>query len=141
MKPKPIQKLYYSISEVSEITSVKPHVLRYWETEFDELKPAKNRAGNRIYRLNDIKLIFLIKKLLYEDKFTIEGTKKKLALLRKKRTSQISMPFQKTEKENLIKSIRNDVQEILDILDGKESKKTEKEVEFPIFFNPEGNKD
>ncbi|NOZ62478.1 MAG: MerR family transcriptional regulator [Calditrichaeota bacterium] len=136
MKPKPIQKLYYSISEVSEITSVKPHVLRYWETEFDELKPAKNRAGNRIYRLNDIKLIFLIKKLLYEDKFTIEGTKKKLALLHKSRATQIAMPFQKTEKENLLKSIKRELHEILDILDGREEKK-EKAEEFPLFFDIE----
>ena len=120
MKPKPIQKLYYSISEVSKITSVKPHVLRYWETEFEELKPSKNRAGNRIYRLSDIKLIFLIKKLLYEDKYTIEGTRKKLALFRKTKPSQIAMPFQVAEKENLFNSLKKDLQEILDILENKE---------------------
>ena len=62
MKPKQIKKLYYSISEVSKLTSLKQYVLRYWETEFSELRPSKNRAGNRIYRLSDIKLLFLIKK-------------------------------------------------------------------------------
>ncbi|OQX86636.1 hypothetical protein B6D60_05795 [candidate division KSB1 bacterium 4484_87] len=146
MKPKPIQKLYYSISEVSEITSVKPHVLRYWETEFEELKPTKNRAGNRIYRLNDIKLIFLIKKLLYEDKFTIEGTKKKLALLRKSRTTQITMPFQQREKENLLNSIKQELQDILDLLDEKKGEQQQeypkeevqkKEDVFPLFFDTE----
>ena len=117
MKPKPIQKLYYSIAEVSEITSLKQHVLRYWETEFDELRPSKNRAGNRIYRINDIKLIFLIKKLLYEDKFTIDGTRKKLALFRKIKSSQLDMPFKRNERQNLLFSIKKDVQDVLDILD------------------------
>jgi len=119
MKPKPIQKLYYSISEVSKITSVKPYVLRYWETEFAELKPAKNRAGNRIYRFNDIKLIFLIKKLLYEDKFTIDGTRKKLSLFRSTKYSQMAMPFQKNEQQNLLNSLKKDLQELLDILNEK----------------------
>ena len=117
MKPKPIQKLYYSIAEVCEITSLKAHVLRYWETEFDELKPSKNRAGNRIYRLTDIKLIFLIKKLLYEDKYTIDGTRKKLVMFRKTKSPQIDMPFKRNEREILLNSIRKDVQEVLDILD------------------------
>jgi len=117
MKPKPIQKLYYSIAEVSKITSLKPHVLRYWETEFDELRPSKNRAGNRIYRLNDIKLIFLIKKLLYEDKFTIEGTRKKMEMFRKTKSSQLDMPFKRNEKQNILNSLKKDLQEVLDILD------------------------
>jgi DNA-binding transcriptional MerR regulator len=117
MKLRPIQKLYYSIAEVSEITSLKPHVLRYWESEFDELRPSKNRAGNRIYRLNDIKLLFLIKKLLYEDKFTIEGTRKKLSTFKKTKSSQLDMPFKLNEKQNLINSIKRDLLEILDILD------------------------
>ncbi len=119
MKPKPIQKLYYSISEVSEITSLKPYVLRYWETEFDELRPAKNRAGNRIYRLKDIKLIFLIKKLLYEDKFTIEGTRKKLSEGKDVEKQQLKMPFNNTEKKNILDSLINDLREVLEILDGK----------------------
>ncbi len=118
MKLKPIQKLYYSIAEVSEITSLKQHVLRYWETEFDELKPSKNRAGNRIYRLNDIKLIFQIKKLLYEDKFTIDGTRKKLAVLKEENSIQIDMPFKHNERQNLFDSVKKDLFEILEILDG-----------------------
>ncbi len=76
MKNLSIKKLYYSISEVSKITEVEQYVLRYWETEFEELKPQKNRAGNRIYTNKDIKLILLIKSLLREKKYTIEGAKK-----------------------------------------------------------------
>jgi len=73
MEARDIKKLYYSISEVSEITQLKQYVLRYWETEFTELKPNKNKAGNRIYRSNDLDLILEIKSLLYERKFTIKG--------------------------------------------------------------------
>ncbi|GMU84818.1 MAG: hypothetical protein AMXMBFR48_00600 [Ignavibacteriales bacterium] len=70
-----IQKLYYSISEVSKITEVEDYVLRYWETEFDGLKPQKNRSGNRAYTNQDIQLILVIKELIREKKYTIEGAK------------------------------------------------------------------
>jgi DNA-binding transcriptional MerR regulator len=75
MKDLSIKKLYYSISEVSKITDLEQYVLRYWETEFEELKPQKNRAGNRIYTNREIKLIMYIKKLLREERYTIEGAK------------------------------------------------------------------
>ncbi|MSP64109.1 MAG: MerR family transcriptional regulator [Ignavibacteria bacterium] len=70
-----IKKLYYSISEVSKITELEQYVLRYWETEFEQLNPAKNRAGNRVYTSKDIKLILFIKDLLKEKKYTIEGAR------------------------------------------------------------------
>ena len=76
MKDFGLKKLYYSISEVSRLTNLEQYILRYWETEFDQLKPGKNRAGNRIYTNKDIKTILLIKKLLREEKYTIEGAKK-----------------------------------------------------------------
>jgi DNA-binding transcriptional MerR regulator len=76
MKDLSIKKLYYSISEVSKITDVEQYVLRYWETEFEQLKPQKNRAGNRIYTNKDINLIMHIKNLLREKKYTIEGARK-----------------------------------------------------------------
>lgn len=72
-------KFYYSISEVCEKTGLEPHVLRYWESEFSQLHPKKNRAGNRAYRDKDIQLIEQIKHLLYEEKFTIPGAIKRLA--------------------------------------------------------------
>jgi len=75
MKDLSIKKLYYSISEVSKITDVEQYVLRYWETEFEQLKPQKNRAGNRIYTNKDINLIMHIKNLLREKKYTIEGAR------------------------------------------------------------------
>ena len=78
MKHIGIKKLYYSISEVSTITALEQYVLRYWESEFPQLKPAKNRAGNRIYTNKDIKLILYIKKLLRDERYTIEGAKKVL---------------------------------------------------------------
>ncbi len=71
--PKQIKKLYYSIGEVSKLTELKPYVLRYWETEFKQLAPPKNRAGNRTYRQKDIDIIIQIKDLLYNRKFTIKG--------------------------------------------------------------------
>ncbi len=76
MKDFGLRKLYYSISEVSKLTGLEQYILRYWETEFEQLKPGKNRAGNRIYTNKDIKLILQIKKLLREEKYTIEGAKK-----------------------------------------------------------------
>lgn len=72
-------KVYYSISEVCARTGLEPHVLRYWESEFPQLRPKKNRAGNRAYRCKDIQIIEYIKQLLYEEKYTIGGAKRKLA--------------------------------------------------------------
>jgi DNA-binding transcriptional MerR regulator len=71
-------KLYRSISEVSELVGVKPHVLRYWETQFSMLRPRKNRAGNRMYRPDEIKLLMRIKELLYDRRFTIAGARRRL---------------------------------------------------------------
>ena len=72
---KNIKKLYYSIGEVSKVTDLKQYVLRYWETEFKQLKPTKNKAGNRTYKQKDIDLIMQIKDLLYNQKFTINGAR------------------------------------------------------------------
>ena len=79
-----IKKLYYSIGEVSEVTDLKQYVLRYWESEFPQLSPTKNRAGNRTYREKDIELVNFIKTLLYEKKYTIEGARQKLKELQEK---------------------------------------------------------
>jgi DNA-binding transcriptional MerR regulator len=72
-------KLYYSISEVCAMTGLEQHVLRYWESEFPQLRPKKNRSGNRAYRGKEIKIIRYIKYLLYEEMYTIPGAKKKMA--------------------------------------------------------------
>jgi len=71
-------KLFYKIGEVSRIADVEPYVLRYWETEFPFLKPRKSKSGQRIYVKKDLDLIFQIKELLYNERFTIEGVRKRL---------------------------------------------------------------
>jgi DNA-binding transcriptional MerR regulator len=72
-------KLFYRIGDVSEITGIKPHILRYWEAEFSVLHPRKNDAGQRLYERRDVELVIEIKKLLYEQRYTISGAKKFLA--------------------------------------------------------------
>ncbi len=77
------KKVYYSIGEVCDLTGLKPHVLRYWETQFGVLHPTKNRAGNRVYRPKEIEIILLVKHLLYEKKYTIEGANNRLVEMRR----------------------------------------------------------
>ena len=72
------EKLFFRIGEVCDLIKVQPHVLRYWETEFPMLTPQKNRAGQRVYRRKDVEMVLRIRDLLYEEKFTIAGAKKKL---------------------------------------------------------------
>lgn len=74
-----IQKLYYSIGEVSELTGLDQHVLRYWEGEFEALRPKKNRGGRRVYTREDIDMVLRIQRLLRDDKYTIEGARQVLA--------------------------------------------------------------
>jgi DNA-binding transcriptional MerR regulator len=78
-----IRKEYYSIGEVCDLVGLKPHVLRYWESQFPALKPSKNRSGNRVYQRREIRLIMLVQRLLYEEKYTIEGARQRVDELRK----------------------------------------------------------
>lgn len=73
-------KLFYKIGEVSKIVGVEPYVLRYWETEFAFLKPRKNKSGQRVYTKKDVELLLDIKKLLHQERYTIEGVRKRLGL-------------------------------------------------------------
>lgn len=113
MKDLSVKKLYYSISEVSRLTGLEQYILRYWESEFDELKPSKNRAGNRIYTNKDIKLILRIKKLLREEKYTIEGAKN---ILNNFDVEEIKTPKEnnqkKPEPKNNVRSLKKDLEEI-----------------------------
>ena len=112
MEARDIKKLYYSISEVSEITGLKQYVLRYWETEFTQLKPGKNRAGNRIYRSHDVNIIMEIKSLLYNRKFTIKGAQQDLKHPSEKSTQLI-------EKKKIIKLNNTiDIQTLKDLKHG-----------------------
>jgi DNA-binding transcriptional MerR regulator len=76
-----IKRLYYSISEVSQLVDEEQYVLRYWETEFEQLRPQKNRAGNRIYIEKDVELLRTIKHLLRDKRYTIDGAKEHLRSL------------------------------------------------------------
>jgi DNA-binding transcriptional MerR regulator len=78
----PVQE-FFSIGEVCELTGLKPHVLRYWESQFRFLSPAKNRSGNRVYQRREVDLIMLVKHLLYTEKYTIEGARQKVDERRK----------------------------------------------------------
>jgi DNA-binding transcriptional MerR regulator len=114
-------KMYYSISEVADMTGVKAHVLRYWETEFPSLRPKKNRAGNRNYRPKDIKAILVIRDLLYKEGFTISGARKKLQehygnpdpLI-----NQLQIPFADPQARQILTTIKNDLQELRDQVAG-----------------------
>ena len=119
--PKQIKKLYYSIGEVSKMTELKAYVLRYWETEFKQLKPPKNRAGNRTYRQNDIDLILFIKDLLYNKKFTIEGARTQLTSVgddvktKEKVVKQAPVQSSPAKKETLVK-IKQELETLLELL-------------------------
>jgi DNA-binding transcriptional MerR regulator len=89
--PIPHERLYYRIGEVSRITGLKPHVLRYWESEFKAIKPHKGGSLQRLYRRKDLDLILKIKKLLYEDGFTIAGAKRKIRDLERLENKQTKL--------------------------------------------------
>jgi len=103
------EKMYRSISEVSELLDVKPHVLRYWETQFSMLRPRKNRAGNRMYRPDEIKLLYAIKDLLYARRFTIEGAKRSLLAERKTPGGQLEMGFKDASRTVILDEIRSEL--------------------------------
>lgn len=123
MKDFGLKKLYYSISEVSKLTGLEQYILRYWETEFEQLKPGKNRAGNRIYTNKDIKLILQIKKLLRDEKYTIEGAKKNLLDNIIDPSTQVDNG--QTQSEKIIvqspRSIKKDLEEIKTFLNNLHS--------------------
>jgi DNA-binding transcriptional MerR regulator len=107
-------KLYYSISEVENITGIKQYVLRFWEKEFSLLRPKKSKAGNRLYQQKDIELVSQIKHLLYEEGYTIEGAKSKLRSLRHDDLGP--MVVEKMRLQHLLTEIRKELTEILEIL-------------------------
>lgn len=119
--PKQIKKLYYSIGEVSKMTELKAYVLRYWETEFKQLKPPKNRAGNRTYRQSDVDLILFIKDLLYNKKFTIEGARTQIVSMgedyktEKKIDEEKPVKVVPAKKETLVK-IKQELETLLELL-------------------------
>jgi len=112
----PIQE-FFSIGDVCQLTELKPHVLRYWESQFRFLNPAKNRSGNRVYQRREIELIMLVKHLLYTEKYTIEGARRRIEHYR--RTGTIKSEARFALQHESIESLRTELRAILDILEGK----------------------
>lgn len=108
------KKVYYSIGEVCDLTGLKPHVLRYWETQFDVLNPAKNRAGNSVYRSKEIEVILLVKHLLYEKKYTIEGANNRLVEMR--RAGELQEQRQDVLEPEFLTGIKTELEELRQIL-------------------------
>jgi len=119
---------FFSIGEVCGLTDLKPHVLRYWESQFRFLNPAKNRSGNRVYKSREVELIMLVKHLLYTEKFTIDGARQRVEQYRK--TGELKASARRAFEAELATEARAAVQEVIEILDGKgvnrESGKREK---------------
>jgi DNA-binding transcriptional MerR regulator len=109
-----VRKEYYSISEVSELVGLPAHVLRYWESQFSVLNPSKNRSGNRVYQRKEIKLILLVKQLLHEEKYTVEGAKQKLDQLR--RGGGVVGATQQALNAQLVQLLRDDLQALGELL-------------------------
>jgi DNA-binding transcriptional MerR regulator len=99
-------KLFFRIGEVAELTGVPPYVLRYWESEFKLLRPRKNHAGQRVYRKHDVQLILRIKNLLYEERLTLEGAKKKLQQEGRQRNQQLELSGPDPEVLAMLREIR-----------------------------------
>lgn len=116
MLSRPPGKLYYSIGEVAEMTDLEPSVLRFWESEFSQLRPKKNRAGNRMYRDKDIKFILEIKRLTREEGYTIAGAKKKIQESYKAMDDSAETSGQDASMD-LLASIRAELLEIKAILE------------------------
>lgn len=129
-KPIP-NKLFFKIGEVCEITDTQPYVLRYWESEFPALAPAKNSSGQRIYRRRDIETVLRIKQLLYEEGFTIAGAKKRLETeMAGRGTTPTSQAAAVVESDNppadptrkALEEVRSTLREILTLLDRNDRK-------------------
>ena len=112
----PVQE-FFSIGEVCELTELKPHVLRYWESQFRFLHPAKNRSGNRVYQRREIELILLVKHLLYSEKYTIEGARQKIDEHRK--AGDLRAVATGALRLELLESLEQDCREIVRTLDGQ----------------------
>ena len=113
--PEPVQE-FFSIGEVCALTDLKPHVLRYWESQFRFLNPAKNRSGNRVYQRKEIELIMLVKHLLYTEKYTIDGARQKVDEHR--RAGNLPGAGRAALDADLAASLERELQQILGLLDG-----------------------
>lgn len=113
---RPVQE-FFSIGEVCALTDLKPHVLRYWESQFRFLNPAKNRSGNRVYKSREVELIMLVKHLLYTEKYTIDGARQRIEHYR--RTGELRGSARAAMERETIRELRQTIEDVVLILEGK----------------------
>ena len=109
-------KIYFKIGEVSEIVGVEPYVLRYWETEFELLRPSKAPSRHRLYKKKDVELLLEIKRLLYAEGFTIEGARKRLKETKKEEKTQLKLPLADQKYKSALSKIKKDLQSLRKML-------------------------
>jgi DNA-binding transcriptional MerR regulator len=112
----PLQE-FFSIGEVCMLTDLKPHVLRYWESQFRFLNPAKNRSGNRVYQRREIELIMLVKHLLYTEKYTIEGARQRIELYRK--TGELKPEAHGALTTEMLRDLKLELEQLMRIINGE----------------------
>ena len=113
-------KLYFKIGEAAKIVGVKPYVLRYWETEFSVIRPGKTRSQHRLYRRRDVEALLEIKRLLHNERYTIEGAKRRLKSINRPTASeprpQLSLPLGERTYRNALVRLRRDLEALYAIL-------------------------
>ena len=115
-------KLYFRIGEVSRLCRLPSYVLRFWETEFPQLKPGKSSTGQRMYRRRDVEFVLQIKKLLYEEGYTIAGAREKLKAEIRSGKMQSGLPFPALPRTDQLKAVRQELQELASLLSPKRRK-------------------
>ena len=121
-KDEPVQE-FFSIGDVCALTDLKPHVLRYWESQFRFLNPAKNRSGNRVYQRREVELIMLVKHLLYTEKYTIEGARQRIEEQRK--AGSLRAEARAALDVQMIRDLERQLHAIVRVLDGTDSPQSE----------------
>ena len=117
-KDEPVQE-FFSIGDVCSLTDLKPHVLRYWESQFRFLNPAKNRSGNRVYQRREVELIMLVKHLLYTEKYTIDGARQRIE--EQRRAGSLRTEARAALDVQMIRDLERQLQSIVKVLDGTEA--------------------
>ena len=119
MATEPVRE-FFSMGDVCSLTDLKPHVLRYWESQFRFLHPAKNRSGNRVYQRREIELIMLVRQLLYTEKYTIDGARQKIDEYKK--NGELRSIARAALDMQTVESLELELRAISAILDGEEPK-------------------
>jgi DNA-binding transcriptional MerR regulator len=117
MAAEPVKE-FFSMGDVCSLTDLKPHVLRYWESQFRFLHPAKNRSGNRVYQRREIELIMLVRQLLYAEKYTIDGARQKIDEYKK--NGELRSVARAALDMQTIESLESDLRSIASLLEGKQ---------------------